>query len=219
MSIADTATRRPLRSRQTRWASALAEWLARHGAVPNQISGGSLAFAGLAGGCLMLAATTAPPARSALLVGAAALIQLRLLCNLLDGMVAIEGGRKTKSGEVFNDLPDRLSDSLILVGAGYAIGWEAWGAALGWAAALLAALTAYVRVLGVSAGARPCFLGPMPKQHRMALMTAACLAAAFESAIGSSGSALAAGLCFVVVGCIVTIARRTRRIVADLEAP
>jgi phosphatidylglycerophosphate synthase len=219
MNVADTYMRRPLRSRQTRWASALAEWLARRGAVPNQISCASVVFAGLAGGCLVLAPTTAPPAKSALFVAAAGLVQLRLLCNLLDGMVAIEGGRKTKSGEVFNDLPDRLSDSLILLGAGYAIGWEAWGATLGWAAALLAVLTAYVRVLGVSAGARPCFLGPMAKQHRMALMTAACLATALESAIGSSGSALAAGLCFVVVGCIVTIARRTRRIVADLEAP
>ena len=50
-------------------------------------------------------------------------------------MVAVEGGRRTKSGEVFNDLPDRLSDPLILVGAGYALPY-AWGPQLGWAAGL-----------------------------------------------------------------------------------
>jgi len=41
------------------------------------------------------------------------------VCNLLDGMVAIEGGLKTPAGELFNDVPDRISDPLILVGAGY----------------------------------------------------------------------------------------------------
>src|SRR5215475_6504615 len=89
-----------------------------------------------------------PAMRAALLVVAAAGIQLRLLCNLLDGMVAVEGGRGTKSGEVFNDAPDRLADVLIFVGAGYALRWPDWGSALGWAAAVVAVLTAYVRILG-----------------------------------------------------------------------
>ena len=39
-----------------------------------------------------------------LLVVAAGMIQLRLVCNLLDGMVAVEGGMKTKSGELYNDV-------------------------------------------------------------------------------------------------------------------
>jgi phosphatidylglycerophosphate synthase len=59
-------------------------------------------------------------------------IQLRLLCNLLDGMVAIEGGFKTKTGEIFNELPDRLSDALILIGAAYSVPTVAATHDLGW---------------------------------------------------------------------------------------
>ena len=55
-----------------------------------------------------------------LLVGAAVLIQFRLLCNLFDGMVAVEGGLGTPSGILFNDFPDRIADPLILICAGYA---------------------------------------------------------------------------------------------------
>lgn len=51
---------------------------------------------------------------------AAAMIQGRLLCNLMDGLMAIEGNLKSASGEIYNDAPDRVSDALILVGAGYA---------------------------------------------------------------------------------------------------
>ena len=60
------------------------------------------------------------------------MIQCRLLCNLFDGMVAVEGGKKTNSGELFNDIPDRIADPLILVSAGYAVHMVAYGAELGW---------------------------------------------------------------------------------------
>src|SRR5439155_982956 len=109
-----------------------------------------------------------------------------LLCNLLDGMVAIEGGLQSKSGDVFNEVPDRVSDALILVGAGYATAPAlglAWAGALGSAAALLAVLTAYVRALGAALGTGQDFRGPMAKPHRMAALTAACLAGAFEPVI------------------------------------
>jgi hypothetical protein len=91
---------------------------------PNQTSVAGVLFAGAAGAAL-LASTAAGPElgpyqRGGLLLAAAAGIQLRLHCNLLDGMVAVEGGRKTKGGEVFNELPDRASDGVLLVCAGYA---------------------------------------------------------------------------------------------------
>ena len=44
-------------------------------------------------------------------------------------------------------------------------------APLGWAAAVLAVLTAYVRVLGGSLGLTQHFIGPMAKQHRMFTLT------------------------------------------------
>jgi phosphatidylglycerophosphate synthase len=146
------------------------------------------------------------------------MMQSRLLCNLLDGMVAIEGGQKTASGELYNDVPDRISDLLILVGAGYGItAW--WGPTLGWLAAALAILTAYVRVLGVSVGTRAYFIGPMAKQHRMAALTLACLVGAVESVLiwPYNGWAVGLALGVIALGSLVTCVRRLQRISADLE--
>jgi phosphatidylglycerophosphate synthase len=92
---ASDPNRRPLKTRNRPWATALARWIAQRGLKPNQISVLSLLFAALAGGCFVLAAEAEPPARLALFFGAAAGIQLRLLCNMLDGMVAIWPARAT----------------------------------------------------------------------------------------------------------------------------
>jgi phosphatidylglycerophosphate synthase len=146
-------------------------------------------------------------------------IQLRLLCNLLDGMVAVEGGRGSRSGEVFNDAPDRLADILILVAAGYALPWPAWGSALGWIAATLAVLTAYVRLLGRSLGLSQDFCGPMAKPHRMAVLTIACIAALVEGLLfGNHGWALSLGLAVIAIGSALTVVRRLVRLVRALEA-
>ncbi len=211
--------RRPLQSRQTRWAAASASWLTRRRVRPNTISLASVVFAALAGCCLAASGAEGPLPRALLLVAAAAGIQLRLLCNLLDGMVAIEGGLKTKSGELYNDVPDRFSDLLILVGAGYGVTWGVWGPTLGWLAAALAIVTAYVRVLGVSVGTPQYYLGPMAKQHRMAALTAACVVAALESVLVQpyTGSAVGVALVVIVLGSALTVARRLQRIAADLE--
>src|SRR5260370_27985395 len=90
---------------------------------------------------------------------------------MLDGMVAVEGGLQTKSGEVFNDLPDRIADALIFIGAGHAVHTLPYGMELGWSAALLAVFTAYVRMLGGASGLAQSFVGPIAKQQRMAVMT------------------------------------------------
>src|SRR5438046_13178 len=137
-----TPTRRPLKTRNTAVAASLARWLANTGVRPNQISIASMGAAGLAAFCLLRESYLA----------AALFIQLRLLCNLMDGMVAVEGGLRSASGEIYNDLPDRVSDALILVAAGYSLSWPGWARELGWTAALLALMTAYVRVLGGASG-------------------------------------------------------------------
>jgi phosphatidylglycerophosphate synthase len=211
--------RRPLQSRQTRWATATASWLTRRHVRPNTISLTSVVCASFAGGCLAASGSDVPLPRALLLVLAAAMIQLRLVCNLLDGMVAIEGGLKTKSGELYNDVPDRISDPLILVGAGYGIAWGLWGPTLGWLAAVLAILTAYVRVLGVSAGTKAYFLGPMAKQHRMAVLTAACIIGALEAILVQpyNGTAVGGAVIVVAAGSALTVARRLRHIADELE--
>ena len=195
----------------------MARWLARAGFRPNQISVFSVVFAGLAAGCLALTATCPTNWKIFLFVAAAAGIQLRLLCNLLDGLVAVEGGLKTKSGEIYNELPDRLSDALVLVGAGHAFPAQEWTSHLGWAAAILAVVTAYVRTLGAAAGASQHFIGPMAKQQRMAIITLACLATAISLVCGKPVGFVPIALATVMGGCLVTILRRTRRIIRELE--
>ncbi len=97
----------------------------------------------------------------------AVLVVLRLIANMLDGMVAVGRGIATPLGELFNEVPDRVSDTAVLVGAGIAAGGD-WG--LGLAAALAAMSTAYVRAVGKAAGAPSDFRGPMAKQQRMAVV-------------------------------------------------
>ena len=214
-----TQSRRPLKSRSRPWAIYLAGSLARAGASPNAISLASVVFAGAAAAALALCGTVGEGLRVVLLLAAAAGIQLRLLCNLLDGMVAVEGGRRTRAGELFNDVPDRVADALIFVGAGYGLPWTAWGGPLGWAAALLAVATAYVRMLGGALGLAQDFCGPMAKQHRMAVMTAACLLAIGEGVVADyGGRVVGTALAVVAAGSVVTIARRLDRIRRGLEA-
>ncbi|HJW04956.1 MAG TPA: CDP-alcohol phosphatidyltransferase family protein, partial [Rhodanobacter sp.] len=145
------ANRRPIAVRGSGWAQRIAAALARSRLTPNQISMLSVLFA-LAGAWALLAL---PGTAGALLCALA--IGLRLLCNLFDGMVAVEGGKGTPTGVLYNELPDRLADSLFLVALGYAIALP-W---LGWLAALLAALTAYIRALGGALGQAQDFRGPM----------------------------------------------------------
>ena len=210
-----SGTRRDVAARKTSWAISVARALARWGIRPNTISIASVLFASLAGVCIGISSSFQDLRESLLLLGAALLMLLRALCNLLDGMVAVEFGMKTKSGEMFNDLPDRLSDSAILIGAGYAIRELPFGIELGWSAALLAMLTAYVRVLGASAGAKHYFLGPMAKQHRIALMTVAAVAGSIIS--GRAHWILAGALGILALGCVVTLVRRIFAIVRQLE--
>ena len=115
-------------------------------------------------------------------------------------MLAVEEGLKTRNGEIFNDLPDRIEDILILVGAGYAAPGVSHAETLGWAAAVAAVLTAYVRVLGGSLGLTQHFAGPMAKQHRMFVLTLATLLAAIESMLDVPLDAIPIGLAIVGQG-------------------
>src|SRR4051812_31960441 len=99
--------RRPLTTRDTRWAKAVAAILARNRVPPNLISVFSVVAAGVACFAFLHSATSDGVERVVSLIAAAAFIQLRLLCNMLDGMVAIEGKMGSKTGDIYNELPDR----------------------------------------------------------------------------------------------------------------
>jgi phosphatidylglycerophosphate synthase len=209
--------RRPIAARGTRWAAAIAAALARWGVAPNAISAASVAFAAATAAALLAARGESGGPRAAWLVVAALAIPLRLLANLFDGMVAVEGGRRSASGEIWNELPDRVSDALCLVAAGYAVPAVSWSPVAGWSAALAAVVTAYVRTLGVAAGASAHFVGPAAKQQRMVLLAAALVAAAVEALVGMPDRILPWALVAVAALSGVTAARRTRRVVAELE--
>lgn len=198
-----------MKTRSASWARACAQGLARLGVSPNQVSLASvvLAFAGAA-----LLGWTAGGGPALTLFLAAACIQLRLLCNMLDGLIAVEGGRQSKTGELYNEIPDRVADAAFLAAAGYAARHGEWGAALGWSAAVLAVTTAYIRALGARRGAAQDFCGPQAKPHRMFLLTVACVLAFAEALAGWPPRVLFGFLILINLGTLLTCVRRTRRL-------
>ncbi len=201
------AERRPLKSRDTKLAAKVAQSLAMRRVTPNAISQASIVFALIAGAAFWGSGLTDGFLRALLLCIAALGCQLRLVCNLLDGMVAVEGGLGKPDGPYWNEAPDRIADILILGG----MGLGASAAGLGWAAAAIAVLVAYVRELGSAQGMPADFSGPMAKPHRMALVTAAALLAIFWP------DALYWALLGILLGSGVTFVRRSATLIAWLR--
>jgi phosphatidylglycerophosphate synthase len=212
-SAARTIDRRPIATRNRKWAQAATAWLASRNLSPNAISIAGMCACIAAG--LALGLTSVQYNRAFWLIAALG-AQLRLTANMLDGMVALASGRASKLGELYNEVPDRVSDAAVFIGAGYA-----WGGnvALGYIATILAIFTAYVRAAGKIAGAANEFCGPMAKQHRMLVITIVCVYSAvvpeswqifrFDD-VQIGVMAIALGL--IIAGCVITVARRLKRI-------
>ena len=212
--------RRPITSRDTKGAKVVASWIARRGVTPNAISVIGM-FAGVfAGMALAATATRSEPAWIWWTVGAV-LVQVRLLCNMFDGMVAVETNQASPVGELYNEVPDRVSDAATLIGLGYSAGSAV---SLGYIAACLSVFVAYVRAMGKAAGGAQEFCGPMAKPQRMFLVTIAALYSAFApatwplSAKTDTGmSAAGWTLVLVSIGCVITSVRRLLRSAATLR--
>jgi phosphatidylglycerophosphate synthase len=212
--------RRPIAARDLKVMQAVAGWMAAKGFSANGISVAGMIF-GLLGGAALYGAGRLPAYALVLWVAGAACVQLRLLANLFDGMVAIARGTASKVGELFNEVPDRVSDSALLLGLGYAPGGHV---ILGYGAALAAMMTAYVRAVGKGAGTPNEFCGPMAKQQRMFLVTMTCLFCAFTPKAWQRidfGCCVmgvpAVVLALIVAGALLTTLRRLFRIGAKLQ--
>jgi phosphatidylglycerophosphate synthase len=217
-SAAQAIDRRPIATRNRKWAQAATASLASRKVSPNVISIAGMSACMVAGVALGL--TSVAYHRIFWLVAALG-AQLRLTANMLDGMVALASGRASKVGELYNEVPDRVSDAAVFIGAGFA-----WGGnvALGYIATILAIFTAYVRAAGKIAGAPNEFCGPMAKQHRMLVITVACLYSGVvprswqmfrfgDFAVG----VMTIGLGVIIVGCLITVVRRLKRIAHALR--
>ena len=191
-----------------RFAMRLSLW----GVSPNIISIASIGFA-LLGSVGIYELLIAKNWFGIIVGGALALIgiQGRLICNLLDGLVAIEGGKKTSIGDLYNEVPDRVSDTLLIAAAGFGlsrIGYS-YGAELGLATTLAALGTAYIRVLGGSLSLPQSFRGPMEKQHRMALLNVGVGLSLLEFALRQSlGFCMSIILVIILLGSCITVGLR-----------
>lgn len=220
MESLDHPPRRPIASREHALAKRVATALASAGVSPNAISIAGM-LASVAGGIALALTRSTEPTWPLFLFGAA-MMQARLLANMFDGMVAIQTSRASPIGGLYNEIPDRVSDAAFFVGMGYAAGGVP---ELGYGAAILAIMTAYVRSEGAVAGGHQEYCGPMAKPHRMALGTCACLLAAGTpttwipqwKAVPDAGI-MAVTLAIILLGCLVTILRRLGKIAAALRA-
>jgi phosphatidylglycerophosphate synthase len=215
----DESNRRPISQREAAWAKAITAALVKAKVKPNLISFSSMIFAAGAGACFYASTLSPGLAHFGLLFGAAALCQLRLLANMFDGMVAVEGASGGADGPIWNELPDRFADIFILVGAGYGVAqFGLADATLGWAAAAAAVMTAYVREVSRGAGAPGDFSGPMAKPHRMFVMTMAALLSIGEPVFAwPAGAVMTTALWVVLIGASFTALNRARRALAFLN--
>ena len=217
--------RRPLSVRNVPGWNGLAHFLAAKGVTPDMVSIAGLMVGASSG--VALAATSWFASSSAVAMGlwlaASVFILLRGFCNILDGVIAVEAGKATRVGLLYNEVPDRLADAATLIGAGFAVGGVV---SLGWVAALLAVLVAYVRVQCGVAGIEQDFCGPMAKPMRMILIVAVAVFSAFAPqgwilTWGPDGTwgPMAAVLMLIIAGGIWTFIRRLRRAAQKLKLP
>ena len=204
--------RRPILVRGNQWSQWLTNFLVRRNVAPNKISVASVIY-GLSAGIILavMSLSTIPRVWWAL---AAILILWRLLTNMLDGMVAVATGKTSLLGELFNELPDRISDAAIFIGAGFANGGTP---DVGYVTAVLALLTAYVRTLGNQMGVQKLFMGPMAKSHRMFTLVALCLYMALTPTSWQPPLLTTWVLLLIAMGSFVTILRRLRHIVKSIQ--
>lgn len=214
--MANGLGRRFLKTRSKTWVKILSSYIFKLNITPNQISIAGLASAFIAALILLYLNSDYK------WLLAVFFIQFRLFCNMLDGLVAIEGGKQSVLGDVYNDLPDRFADIFIILAFGYSfnnidiinnnyISLDIY--ILTWFATCLAIFTAYIRTLFSSLGVPADYSGPMAKQHRMFLISLTSIIYFFFSNINIIILALLA----LNIGCLYTIYRRIKNGVVYLK--
>ena len=214
MAEYEPTSRRPIAQTFRRTAETATRLSVKWGIHPDAISYLSILAASVAAICFWKSGEI-----PSLLIVAPLFCYLRLWFNMLDGMVAVAAGKASARGEILNDLPDRISDVIIFVGAAHS---GLMNPIVGYWAAIFALLTAYVGLFGQAVGGRREFAGTMSKPWRMVALSLGAWATFAGQSYGISFNlgrlTILDWACLVVIaGCLQTIIVRLKRIMAALE--
>jgi CDP-diacylglycerol--glycerol-3-phosphate 3-phosphatidyltransferase len=183
----------------------VARSLADRGYSPNQITTAGLVAGVAAVGCY--GATRITPL---FLIGIPVLAFVRIAANALDGLVAEIAHKARPSGELYNEIADRLADAAFIVGSALVGGVNP---ALAVAALAAAEFASFVGVTAKAVGTVRRYDGPMGKPDRMAIIGVAAVFALFVT----PGSVFNLGLAVVIVGSMLTAVNRYVKAHKELE--
>lgn len=133
---------------------------------------------------------------------------LRATAIRLDGMLQPTSARQSREDEFYNELPERVSDAVTLLGFGFASDSSPW---LGLAAALSAIFSAYIRSLASArlGGRRPTGIVLMTRSQRLILLSFASALILAGISTGIPGTDIPEITLWVVIaGCLLTVCIR-----------
>ena len=186
----------------------LVDWLVARGISADAVTFSAVPVAALGGICLALSDSF-----SALLLLVPVFAAIRLILNLLDGLVARRTGTTHAMGELLNELGDRVSDVLFIGGLAFV---AAVGPMLALGAVAAALLASYTGVVARALGVPRQYGGVMSKPGRMITLS---IAAPLALIVAEPWPLLAAAL-IILVGSLLTMAQRiiaTRAALAEVK--
>lgn len=195
------------------WAT---EWCVKREIHPDWISYASIVFAGSAAICFLTSSLFSP-----LLILASLFCVTRLWCNMLDGMVAIASNTTSRTGEIVNEFPDRISDILIFVAVAHTPWCET---TLGYWAAIMSLLTAYTGILGQAVAGKREFGGVMSKPWRMVVIIVAAIVLFVDPDVDHRlfqihlPQIFSVACILIIVGCAQTITVRLRNTIRCISS-
>jgi hypothetical protein len=183
----------------------LALLLASLGADAERISVVGMAF-GIAAGAAFMATGELQNPQPAWLA-AAGLCLARLLSIQTAAALRPASDRQTREEAFYNELPERVSDAVTLIGFGFALDSSPW---LGLGAALSAILSAYVRSFSFPGrdSARDVGIVLMDRRQRLVLLASAAVLMVVGASRPLPFHPTELALWTVVAGCLLTVALR-----------
>lgn len=179
--------------------------LARFGADSERVSVVGMALGVLAGATFM--ATGEVERTAPVWLAAAALCLSRLAAIQVSAVLQPAAVRQSREDAFYNELPERVSDAVTLIGFGFADRSSPW---LGLAAGLSAILSAYIRSFSFPGKATPREAGIvlMDRRQRLIVLILASVCMVVEATTPLPFAPARLALSAMVAGCLATVALR-----------